>query len=73
MNEATEAKLEKINARIAWMEDAAANGPENLYQDGERSRADVDAEFRALYRERGHLEDSLRPKKIGLDILNQII
>jgi len=52
-------KLDKINARIAWMEDAAANGPENLYCDGERSREDVDAEFRALYRERNHLENRL--------------
>ena len=55
-------KLNKINDRLAWMEDAAANGPENLYCDGERSRADVEAEFRALYSERGHLEDKLRKK-----------
>ena len=52
-------KLEKINDRIAWMEDMSANGPENLYCDGERSREDVDAEVRALYRERNHLENLL--------------
>ena len=52
-------KLDKINARIAWMEDASSNNPEALYCDGERSREDVDAEFRALYRERNHLENLL--------------
>jgi phage shock protein A len=54
------AKLDRINNRIADMEDAAANGPENLYCDGERSREDVEAEFRALYRERDRLESVLR-------------
>ena len=58
MNE-IKAKLEKINARIAWMEDALANGPENLYCDGERSREDVAQEFRDLYREKNHLEKKL--------------
>jgi len=58
MNE-IKAKLDKINARIAWMEDAAANGPENLYCDGERSHQDVEQEFRDLYRERNHLENRL--------------
>ena len=52
-------RLAKVEARIDWMEDAAANGPENLYCDGERSHADVDAEFRDLYRERAHLLDEL--------------
>jgi hypothetical protein len=60
MKATLQAKLEKINDRIAWMEDAAANGPENLYCDGERSRADVQAEFRHLYRERNHLEAALK-------------
>jgi hypothetical protein len=54
-----EAKLDKINNRIAWMEDAAANGPENLYCDGERSREDVQAEFRDLYREKSRLENAI--------------
>ena len=53
------ARLDRVNNRIAWMEDAAANGPENLYCDGERSREDVEAEFRDLYRERAHLQDKL--------------
>lgn len=52
-------KLDKINARIAWMEDASSNNPEALYCDGERSCEDVNAEFRALYRERNHLENLL--------------
>ena len=59
MKDTLKAKLDKINARIAWMEDAAANGPENLYCDGERSHADVEAEFRDLYRERNHLQKAL--------------
>lgn len=60
MKDTLKAKLAKINDRIAWMEDAAENGPENLYCDGERSHADVQAEFRDLYRERNHLEAALR-------------
>ena len=53
-------QLANVNARIAWMEDAAQNAPENLYCDGERSHADVQAEFRHLYRERNQLELALK-------------
>lgn len=56
MKNELQAKLDRINNRIRDMEDALANGPENLYCDGERSHADVEAEFRDLYRERNHLE-----------------
>jgi hypothetical protein len=52
-------KLDKVNARIAWLEDMLQNSPENLYCDGERSREDVDIEFRDFYRERNHLENLL--------------
>ena len=60
MKATLQAKLDKINARIAWMQDAAENGPENLYCDGERSREEVEAEFRSLFREQNHLEAALK-------------
>ena len=53
-------KLDKINNRITDLDWMAANAPENLYCDGERSRADVEAEYRDLYREREHLENLLK-------------
>jgi hypothetical protein len=60
MKDALLKQLDKINARIAWMQDAAENGPENLYCDGERSREEVDAEFRSLFREQNRLEAALK-------------
>ena len=60
MKATLQAKLDKINARIAWMQDAAENDPENLYCDGERSREEVEAEFRSLFREQNHLEAALK-------------
>jgi hypothetical protein len=60
MKDALLKQLDKINARIAWMQDAAENGPENLYCDGERSHAEVEAEFRSLFREQNRLEAALK-------------
>ncbi len=52
-------KLDRINARLQWMDEAAAFAPENLYCDGERTREDVQAEYRDLYREQKKLIEFL--------------
>ena len=63
MNNSLQAKLDKINNQISDMEWALNNAPENLYCDGERSHAEVQAEFRDLYRERSHLEVAIKNLK----------